>query len=143
MFLTLKMIVYTGRLCMCHISMGAVCVCVCVCVCSCPNSCSQEIRFGGRDFLCMYQRTDCKKEMHCGWHSIICTGFCCCTCSSEEDSAGRDVLSHVETAFPSGILACALETWWDFSEQQDFNCQSVYKEVDTEVGLLFLWPVYL
>lgn len=30
MFLTLKMIVYIGRLCVCHISMGAVCVCVCV-----------------------------------------------------------------------------------------------------------------
>ena len=49
MFQTLKMIAYFGKFCMCHISV--------VCVCSCPNTCSQEIRFAGRDYLYVYVKT--------------------------------------------------------------------------------------
>lgn len=58
---------------------------------------------------------------------------------------------HVEIAFPSVSPARAPETWWGFSEQQNFYCRSLYKEVDTEAGhkernkdaFSLPWPVHL
>ena len=63
MFQTLKMIVYIGKFCVCHISMA--------CECLSPNTCSQEIRFGGGDFLYIYEWSDYKKKMHCACHHIV------------------------------------------------------------------------
>lgn len=54
---------------------------------------------------------------------------------TEEDSTMGVVLPHVKTVFPSGFNPdTCLWNMMRFSEQQDFNSQSVYKEIDTEAG---------
>lgn len=118
-----------------------------VCVCSCSNTCSQ-IRFAGRHYLYVYERSDSRKEMHCACHHIVWTGLCCCTCLRQEDSTVGNVLPQVETASPSGIDPDMCP--WNmmrFSKQQDFNSQSikrlVLKQDLRKMVSLFLWPIYL
>lgn len=126
MFQTLKMIAYFGKFCMCHISV--------VCVCSCPNTCSQEIRFAGRDCLYVYERSDLRRKctvlvtalyelgfavaLALDWRRLNCRR-CTTTCwnrLSIWDWSWHVPLKHDEIFRATGFQLL------------------VYKEVDTEAG---------